>query len=251
MSIGVLNGEQNPWPRVQSTGISTSLNVRGAAAATAAAIPASRGLISLHRAFPTTTMAILRLVRSCSYRRFWSVVTNPSNPAASAASSRLPFRRVSSREPGLPRLRHPSGPRPHLVECRCRTVPASTCGNRHVEASGGKLKDGFDLLPGHRELLHHFVYGHAVFEVLEDNGHRCPGVLEHPGPADLAGNALHGRALRPNQALPWTDLLRSSLREGDAVVTQGSPPTQIVAPTITETTGRRLPVSSAATQAQS
>ena len=65
------------------------------------------------------------------------------------------------------------------------------------KTAGCELKHRFHLLPGEWELLHYFVDGHAIFQILEDGryGHPCP--LEHPSSADLAGNALHGWTLRP------------------------------------------------------
>ncbi len=80
---------------VQSAGISTSVTLPGVAAATAAEIAGSLFLMSLHRPLPRTTIAMVRPARFCWCRRFRSVVRNTSNPAASAASSNSPFRRVS------------------------------------------------------------------------------------------------------------------------------------------------------------
>ena len=56
-----------------------------------------------------------------------------------------------------------------------------------------KLENGLDLFPRYGKLPQHFVDGHAVFQVLEDDRHRRASALEHPGAADLARNALNRR----------------------------------------------------------
>jgi hypothetical protein len=59
-----------------------------------------------------------------------------------------------------------------------------------------KFERGFNLFPRHVVLFHHLVDAH-VLEVLENGGHRHPGVLKHPCSADFAGNTFDRRALRP------------------------------------------------------
>src|ERR1035438_10658722 len=68
----------------------------------------------------------------------------------------------------------------------CRLVSGRWDGR--LQALSHKTKDGTDLLARHVELLHHFIDA-QVFEVLNDRGDGQPGIPEHPGPADLAGNA--------------------------------------------------------------
>src|SRR5882672_8169432 len=87
--------------------------------------------------------------------------------------------------------------RRRLVAYRCRGGSASAAGYRGVETASGELEDGLDLFPGHGELLNHLIDRHAVFEVLENDRDRRACSLEHPGTADLAGDALHGRTLGP------------------------------------------------------
>jgi hypothetical protein len=52
-----------------------------------------------------------------------------------------------------------------------------------------------DLFAGNGEFLHDFFHSQASFQILEHRGNRHPGILKHPCAADLAGDALHGRAL--------------------------------------------------------
>src|SRR4051794_25366325 len=73
----------------------------------------------------------------------------------------------------------------------CRRACASVPGDGRVEASSGESENGVDLLPCDWKLLDQFIDRHAVFEVLEDNRHGRASALEHPSPADLAGDTFH------------------------------------------------------------
>jgi hypothetical protein len=59
------------------------------------------------------------------------------------------------------------------------------------------MQHGIDLFTRHGKFLHHFFYGQASLQILE---YRCdwhPGIPEHPGAANFAGDAFHGGTLRP------------------------------------------------------
>lgn len=66
-----------------------------------------------------------------------------------------------------------------------------------MEAPGGKLEHGSDLIPSDRKLLKDLVDRHAVLEGLEDDCGRRPRAFEHPRAADLAGHIFHRWTLRP------------------------------------------------------
>ena len=75
-------------------------------------------------------------------------------------------------------------------------APGGLPRGRPLEALRHKLKHRCDLLPRHVELFHDF-FDAQIFKILDDCGNRQPGVLKNPRAADLAGDALHGGALRP------------------------------------------------------
>jgi hypothetical protein len=66
------------------------------------------------------------------------------------------------------------------------------------EAPGGKIEDCFYLIARQPYLkVDEFVYGNAVLQILEYRSYLHPCVAENPCAANLAWNALHGRAPRP------------------------------------------------------
>jgi hypothetical protein len=60
----------------------------------------------------------------------------------------------------------------------------------------GESQHGLSLLARHAELFHQLVNAY-VLEILEDCRNRRPSTSKYPSAAALAGNALHGGALRP------------------------------------------------------
>src|ERR1019366_7496314 len=62
-----------------------------------------------------------------------------------------------------------------------------------------EMQYSVDLFARNGEFLHDFFHGQASFQILEHRGNRHPGILKHPCATDFAGDALHGRALRPIQ----------------------------------------------------
>src|SRR5207244_10059436 len=62
----------------------------------------------------------------------------------------------------------------------------------------GKLQDRLGSLFGHAgKPLQELIDGRAVLEVLEERAHRNACAAKQPRAADLAGHALHHRALTP------------------------------------------------------
>lgn len=97
----------------------------------------------------------------------------------------------------LPLLCDPRGHSRRLAECRCRRERALALGHRRDETPGCEFEDGLDLVAPYGELLHHLVDGHAVFQVLENDGDWGARTFEHPRAAHLAGDTLHDGALGP------------------------------------------------------
>src|SRR5271157_4229963 len=79
------------------------------------------------------------------------------------------------------------------IDWRQRTVG----GTWGIQAAGRKFEHAYNLFPCHVEPLHDFLDTCPGFEVLENGGNRHTGVPKNPRAADLAGDALHGGALRP------------------------------------------------------
>lgn len=68
---------------------------------------------------------------------------------------------------------------------------------RSVEASRGKFQHGLDLFGCSVEPFSDVLDACSGFEVFKDGGYRHPRPAKDPRAADLAGDALHGGALRP------------------------------------------------------
>jgi hypothetical protein len=64
-----------------------------------------------------------------------------------------------------------------------------------IQTSRREFEYGFDLFARDRKLLHKFFDGHAIFQILKDNGNGHARPLENPRAAYLTGNTLNGRAL--------------------------------------------------------
>ena len=63
-----------------------------------------------------------------------------------------------------------------------------------LEAPRYKVENRRNLLPRHVELFHRF-FDAEIFKILDHCGNGQPSIPKHPSTADLAGDALHGRAL--------------------------------------------------------
>ena len=100
---------------------------------------------------------------------------------------------------GVPSQRAPQGDgsalieqNPHAQSLRARSR------SRHCQATLGVLQHGLYLLARHtRKPLEEVIDARAVFEVLEEGLHRYARTSEEPFSADLAGQALHHRAVVP------------------------------------------------------
>jgi len=64
----------------------------------------------------------------------------------------------------------------------------------HIETSGGEFKHCFDLLTRNGKLLHKFLEGHPVFQILKHGCNRHASSFENPSAAYFAGDAFDGRA---------------------------------------------------------
>src|SRR5258707_3581368 len=67
----------------------------------------------------------------------------------------------------------------------------------YIKAAGSKFEHRIDLFARDIELLHHLLHRHSVFQVFKDGGYRQARAPKNPGATYFAGNAFHGRALRP------------------------------------------------------
>ena len=178
-------------------GISTKTKRPGCAAATAWAICGSARRISFHLFLLRTTTESLRPSRLCWNGRLVSVVSNTSNPAASAARSNCPLRK------GAPAL---FGSGSHCVLAQeltdthgCTLIKQ----NKHLgvlqgrrEALCSEVQDSFNLLLC--QAIEHFddlVYCQTVFEVFEHGSDGDACATKNPCPTHLPRDTLHGCTL--------------------------------------------------------
>ena len=68
---------------------------------------------------------------------------------------------------------------------------------RRVQAARREFDYGDNLFMRQMEPFRNFVDRSSHFQIVEDNGNGRPRVPEYPGATALAGDALHGGALRP------------------------------------------------------
>jgi len=81
---------------------------------------------------------------------------------------------------------------------RCAGVQQDThlrLADGRIQTSRREFKYGPDLFTRDRKLFHKFFDGHAIFQILKDNGNGHARTLENPRAAYLIWNTLNGRAL--------------------------------------------------------
>ena len=95
-------------------------------------------------------------------------------------------------------------------------------GSGHLNRQGGlgEFEDRQSLLAGHAgKPFEELVHRRAAFQILEERLHRYACPREHPGPAYLAGNALHCRTLCPIQHASQTTLSPGHGQAGSSLQT--------------------------------
>jgi len=195
------SGRVRRSPVTHASGILISVMLPGKAAETAAAISVRRVLMSVQRSLPSTTIAVLRPTRFCWCRRFRSVVTKTSNPAASAAVNSSPFFK------GVPAAS------PRFVNCvadkSSRDASRGSVVGQHLhqrtDAWASRLRAANSStasicwrVTGNCSSTSSIVRDReTVLQVFKDDGCRRARALEHPCAAHPTGNALHRRTLGP------------------------------------------------------
>src|SRR5258708_321022 len=132
---------------------------------------------------------------------FLSVVSKRSKPAASAAAISSPLtsrshpRSIASTT-AWPLRAYRSGAGVPLSKSMSISLLGGLRQTRwRVKASRREFDHCHNLFLGQMEPLHNLVDRGSRFQIVENNGNRCPRISEYPCATALAGDVLYGGAL--------------------------------------------------------
>ncbi len=119
-----------------------------------------------------------------------------SQPAAKVRKHNSPRRR---------KMRNPATCRVARAKISIDRLSGLVRNRRSIEAPCREFDHSNNLLMRQMKPLHDLRDGGSHFQIVKDNGNRRPRVAKHPCAAALAGDALHGRALRPIECCHISD----------------------------------------------